>query len=196
MLKLYYAPSTRANKCRWTLEELGLPYELVRIDMKKGEHRAEAYRKIHPLGLIPALVDGSQVILESNAIILYLAERGLAPPPERRGPYYQWCIYVQGTLEPHVLRYFRHTTLLPEDQRREDAATQAQADARTTLGPVEEALKREAFLLEEGFSAADIIMGSMLAWSEGLGLLDGFPHCQSYVKRIKERPARQRSYAD
>lgn len=195
MIKLYYASGTRANKCRWTLEELGLPYELVRIDMKKGEHKAEAYRKIHPLGLIPALDDNGQVILESNAIILYLAERGLAPPPERRGPYYQWCVYVQGTLEPHVLRYFRHTTLLPEDQRREDAATQAQKDAREALGPVESALSAAPFLLGE-FSAADVIMGSMLAWCEGLGLLDGFPHCQSYVKRLKERPARQRSYAD
>lgn len=198
-MKLYYSPNTRANKCRWVLEELGVPHELVRIDMEKGEHRQPAYRKVHPLGLIPALEDEGRVILESNAICLYAADkhldRGLAPPPTDRGGYYQWIFYVQATIEQPFMQLFAHTRLLSEEKRSADKAEEARQKAALVLQPVEEALQGRQTLLDH-FSTADILMGSMLSWGDSLGLLEGFPACRAYVQSIRQRPARQRAYAD
>ncbi len=57
-MKLYYAPKTRAGRVRWMLEELGVPYELHRLDLASGEHRTPEYLAVHPLGRVPALLDG------------------------------------------------------------------------------------------------------------------------------------------
>jgi len=198
-MKLYYSPNTRANKCRWTLEELGVPYELVRIDMGKGEHKQPEYLKVHPLGLIPALEDEGHAVLESNAICLYAADkhldRGLAPPPAQRGAYYQWVFYVQATVEQPVMQFFSHTRLLAEEKRSPEKAEEARQKVAQVLQPVEQALKDGPFLLDT-FSTADVLMGSMLSWSETMGLLEGLPACLEYVKSIRQRPARQRAYAD
>ncbi|MET0152909.1 MAG: glutathione S-transferase N-terminal domain-containing protein, partial [Candidatus Binatia bacterium] len=84
-MKLYYARQTRASRARWMLEEIGEPYELVRLDLSKGEHKRPEYLKIHPHGAVPALVDGETAMFESAAICAYLADKfpakGFAPPP-------------------------------------------------------------------------------------------------------------------
>ena len=103
-MKLYYAPQTRAGRVRWMLEEIGAPYELVRLDMSKGDHKKPEYMKIHPHGAVPALADGDLAMFESAAICAYLAdkfpEKRLAPPvgTPPRGLYYQWMIYSMATL--------------------------------------------------------------------------------------------------
>ena len=110
MLKLFYIPKTRASRVRWMLEELGEPYELARIDWPHARG-AEYRRNVHPLGAVPALQDEGLVVIESAAIIAYLAdkfpERGFAPPPQERGPYYQWIVYAMATLEPLVSQLSR-----------------------------------------------------------------------------------------
>ena len=58
-MKLYYAPRTRSTRPRWLLEELGIPYELHRLDMSKDEHKAPSYMEIHPHGAVPAFEDGN-----------------------------------------------------------------------------------------------------------------------------------------
>src|ERR1700733_14190179 len=84
-MKLYFAPRTRASRPRWLLEELGVPYELVRLDLSTQENRAPEFLAVSPLGQLPALVDGDTTLLEPSAICLYLADRSpekqLAPPP-------------------------------------------------------------------------------------------------------------------
>jgi hypothetical protein len=64
MLRLYYSAMTSAFRCRWALEETGLPHEIVHLSLARAEHKSPEYRKIHPLGSVPALVDGDQVVLE------------------------------------------------------------------------------------------------------------------------------------
>ena len=94
-MKLYYAPQTRATRPRWMLEEIGAPYELVRLQLSKGEHKQPEYLKIHPHGAVPAYSDGEVTMFESAAICAYLADKfpdkRLAPPlgSPQRGLYYQ-----------------------------------------------------------------------------------------------------------
>src|SRR5687768_8158359 len=100
-MKLYFAPRTRSVRPRWLLEELGLPYELVKLDLSREEHRTPAHLGLHPLGDVPVLEDGEVTLFVSPAIILYLADRSpekrLAPPMESpdRGPYLQWLLFAE-----------------------------------------------------------------------------------------------------
>src|SRR5579859_6645904 len=98
-MKLYFAPGTRATRPRWMLEELGIPYEIVTVDLEAKENREPGYLRIHPLGRVPVLVDDEVTVFESIAICMYLAERhserGLAPPVSSplRAQYYQWLLF-------------------------------------------------------------------------------------------------------
>ena len=108
-MKLYYAPQTRAIRPLIMLEELAVPYEIVLIDFKGGEHKSVEYRKIHPHGQLPALQDGTLTMFESAAICAYLADKfpdkRMAPAlgTIERGMYYQWMFYSMAALEGFAL---------------------------------------------------------------------------------------------
>ena len=85
-MKLYYVPKTRAVRPRWLLEELGVPYELVRLDPARGETRTPEHLARQPLGHVPVLEDGELRLFESSAICLHLAERGPGPAWRNSSP--------------------------------------------------------------------------------------------------------------
>ncbi len=201
-MKLYHAPQSRSTRPRWLLEEIGVPYDLVRLDMKQNDHKTPEYLRVHPHGQVPALVDGDLTLLESAAICMHLADKypdaklapGLGTPARAR--YYQWVVYTMATLEPPVLDVFLNTIQLPEAER-----SAAKADAgRTRFAEVarviSDGLGHQPYLLGEQFSAADIMVGGTLAWASFMGLLDGQPTLGAYVERLVQRPAYQRAGAD
>jgi glutathione S-transferase len=198
-MKLYHSPRSRSVRPRWLLEEIGAPYELVTFDLSKGEQKTPDYLKIHPHGAVPALVDGEVALFESAAICMYLAdkftEKHLAPPvgTPARGLYYQWMVYSVATLEPAVLQVFLHTMMLPEAQRSAAAAEEGRQKFGDVARVLTQALTGKTFLLGEQLSAADVMIGSTLAWSQSMGLLSGHPVLEAYTKRLTERPAYKRA---
>ncbi len=84
MMKLYWAPRTRSLRALWVLEEAGVPYERVRLDLSAGEQKSAEFRAINPMAKVPALTDGTLTIAESGAICAYVAEThpggGSLPP--------------------------------------------------------------------------------------------------------------------
>lgn len=202
MIKLYHAPRTRSIRPRWLLEEMGVPYELVRLDLGQKEHKRPEYLAIHPHGTVPALVDGNLALMESSAICLYLAdkypEKGLAPAAgtQERGLYYQWMVYAVATLEPPLIQIFQHTVVLPEAERSPKALAEGQEKFRDVARVLSEALQGKQFLLGSQFTAADVMIGSTLVWASLLGLLADQPTLQAYVQRLQERPACQKAQAD
>src|SRR5262249_9859117 len=122
-MKLYYASQTRAGRPRWLLEEIGTPYEMVRLSLQNGDNRRPEYLAINPNGTVPALADGDLVLFESAAICQYLADKfpdkRLAPPigTPARGLYYQWIHYAMSGLEPAAVTIFLHTIHRPEADR-------------------------------------------------------------------------------
>ncbi len=198
-MKLYYAPQTRAGRPRWLLEEIGAPYEMVTLDMQKGEHKKPEHMKIHPHGAVPALVDGDLALFESAAICMYLADKfpdkRLAPAigTPARGLYYQWMLYSMATLEPPVLAVFLNTVMLPEAERSPAVVEKARATFADVARVLSNALTGRTFMLGDQFSAADVMIGSTLAWAGFMGLLSDQPVLQAYVKRLSERPAFQRA---
>lgn len=180
------------------LEELGVPYERVTLDLGKGENKTPEYLEIHPHGWVPALVDGTTIIHETAAICLYLADRyadrALAPPassPER-GAYYQWVVYSVATLEPSLADVFLQLER-PAEQRDEAVLTAARERFAASARVLTRALEDRPFLLGERFSAADVLVGAMLVWAGGLGLLHDQPVLETYAGRIRSRPAFGRS---
>lgn len=198
-MKLYYSPQTRSVRPRWLLEEIGAPYELVTLDMAKGEHKKPEHLKIHPHGAVPALVDGDLVLIESAAICMYLAdkypEKQLAPAvgTPARGTYYQWMVYTMATLEPPVLQVFMNTVFLPEAERSAEAVEKGKTQFKEVARVLENALAGRTFILGEQFSAADVMIGGTLAWAAFMGLLNGHPVLQAYAQRLSERPAFKRA---
>ncbi len=200
-LTLYYAPRTRATRPRWLLEELGVPFELVTLDLAKKEHKTPEYLAIHPHGSVPALRDGDLCLIESGAICLYLADRfphrGLAPVVENieRGTYLQYMMYVYGTLEPALVPYFQHTRSLPEPKRDPEQVATAKATIEVAKAWLTAQLGDGPWLMGMDFSAADVVVGSTLIWARAMGLLEGSTELLAYCDRLRARPAYQRAMA-
>lgn len=201
MLKLHFAPQSRAVRTLWLLEELGLDYELNHMafhpkDLKSDEHRAR-----HPLGRIPVLEDGDVMIFESGAIADYILERhkngGLKPAPSDANfpTYLQWFHYCEGMVMPPINTIVVHTILLPEERRDATVLGQAQRLLLKSLEPVEADMANKDYLAGD-FSAADTMLGHSILMTDRMGLLgDNFPNLSAYVARLKARPALQKAFA-
>lgn len=200
-LKLYYAKATRASRPRWLLEELGVPYELQRIELGK-DNRTPEYLRIHPHGAVPGLDDDGTVVFESSAIVLYLAdkfrEKRLAPEPgtPKRGHYYQWIAYALCNVEPITGDIFQNTKRLPESERLPALVERRKKDWKEVAGTLEGHFKANAWALGDAFSAADVVLGATCVSARFLGLVEGYPALQAYAGRVGERPAFVRARAD
>jgi glutathione S-transferase len=191
--RLYWCPQTRAIRALWLLEELGVPYELVKVDVRAGAQSDPGFRAVSPLGKVPALADGATLVAESGAVCAYLADRyahaKLAPAldaPER-GPYLRWMFFGPGCIEPafleRALKREGHVPHLSAAWGSFDSVAQALRDGLSP-GP---------YLLGDGFSAADVMIGSMLQWGVVTGLLPNEDPFRGYVARLAARPALQRA---
>ncbi len=200
-MKLYHSKLSRSARVLWLLEELGVACEVEAVDLGKGESKTAAFRKLNPHGAVPVLVDQGQTLIESGAICAHLADvyadRGLAPAPgsAARGKYYQWMFYAVATMEPPVLQVFLHTTRLPEPERNPAIAEQGRVQFREVARVLTTTLTGKSYLVDDTFSAADIMVGSTLTWCRFLGLLDDTPVLREYVERLTQRPAFQRAYS-
>jgi glutathione S-transferase len=191
--RLYWCPQTRAIRALWLLEELGLPYELVKVDVRAGAQKDPAFRAISPLGKVPALVDGDTAVAESGAVCLYLADRyrapKLAPDPTapERGPYLRWMFFGPGCIEPAFLE----RALKREGAVRHLSAAWGSFDS--VLDSLRAGLAPGPYLLGETFSAADVMIGAMLEWGVVTGLVPNEEPFRGYVARLSARPALQRA---
>jgi len=195
-MKLYFAPRTRAARPRWLLEELEVPYELVKLDLSRQENRTPAYLALHPFGEVPVLVDGDVTLFESSAICLYLADRfpekGLAPPlgsPER-GPYLQWMLFAEVTLEPIVLEHYRNAQL-PDERKADLSKQRTRLDEVLTV--IDTRLGGKEFVAGGSFTAADLVMASILHLANTMKLLERHSRLIDYVIRQTRRPATMRA---
>lgn len=177
MLKLYGGDRSRASIVKWYLEELGVPYEYVRLDMQAGEHRQPAFLAINPVGKVPAITVDDYKLWESGAILLYLADKHDPPStPEKRAILAQWVLFANATLGPGIFVEASREREMPR-----------------LLGMLEAYLSDRTFLVDDQFSVADVAVGSLLAYMP-LMLRIGFedyPTIAHYLKTLGDRPAFQ-----
>lgn len=207
MLKLYYAPQTRAVRARWMLEEIGAPYELVRLDLSAREQKNPEYLKLNPNGTVPTLVDDDLILYESAAIVQYLAdkfpEKHLAPAvgTAARGRYYQWIHYAMNALEPPAVTFFLHTTGArlgrPQHERLPQLVPEAKVELEAALKVVDDNLAGKDFMLGQQFTGADVMIAALVGWCAQLGVLgEDNENLSAYLMRMGSRPALVRSLAD
>ncbi|MCY0990947.1 glutathione S-transferase family protein [Nannocystis sp. ILAH1] len=198
MLRLYYSAMTSAFRCRWTLEETGLAHEVVHLSLARAEHKSAEYLKIHPLGSVPALVDGDQVVLESAAICMYIAEkdpeRRLVPPEGSiaRAHYYQWIFFSMTNIDSMVHGPYLRAFPRPPELRSTAATDDERAALRRYLNLLDDRLAA-GWVLGQHFTTADIILGGLLEWADVCGLLRDAGPAEGYLARLRERPAFRRA---
>jgi len=193
MIKLYYAPRTRAVRVRWLLEELGVPHELARVEFNRPSH---TFAQSTPLGKLPVIEDGDTTIGESGAIVEYILERygngNLAPPigSPLRGEFLQWVHFAEATAFPPIGVIVWHTLYEQNADRFPEVMQSARGRALEALGFVDRRLEGRDYLLGAEFSAADVMMGFTLFAARALGVLDDrYPSVTRYLARLEERPA-------
>ncbi len=193
-LVFYTHPQSRGRIVRWMLEEVGVPYETVLLEYGTSMKALE-YRQINPMGKVPAIRHGNVVVTEAAAICAYLADTfpkaGLAPAVTSplRGPYYRWLFFTAGPLEAATSNRALGFVVPPGRERMMGYGSYPEV-----LDTLEGAAKQAApFLLGDKFSAADVYVGSHLAFGMQFGTIDKRPAFLSYCETLDARPARQKA---
>lgn len=201
-MKLYHCPQTRSIRIYWLLEELGVPYELIRLDFTPASLKDPEYLKVNPLGKIPSIQDGDLTMFESGAILEYILEKygkgRLAPAPgaPARGPFLQWVHFAEATAMPPLADIAQHSLFKPESERLPAVVADARKRLAAVLDVLEQALAGKQYLLGAEFSAADIMMGYSLLLTKWFGLLsDTYPNVVAYLQRLEQRPTLQKVLA-
>lgn len=195
MIELYHCPDARSFRALWTLEELGLPYELHLL-LFPPRVRAPEYLKVNPLGTIPALIDGETFMTESAAIIEYLVTRygptdlAVASDDPGYGAWLNWLHFGEATLTFPQTLVLRYRTFEPG---KADAAADDYAKwFLSRLKHVDRALANGEWLCAGRFTGADISVGYALLLANHLKLLDdASPAIRAYWERLKARPGFQ-----
>ena len=195
MIKLFWCPRTRASRAVWLMEESGLPYEIVAVDVRDPVAKAAnpAFMAASPLGKVPAIEDGPVAMADSAAIGLYLADRypqtGLAPAIDDpvRGRYLFWMTYTPGVIEPAMAEklYKIQPNHVAHGWGDFDSMVKTMADG-VAEGP---------WLLGDRFTAADVMVGSSACYMRQFGMLPDNPVLAAYADRCEARPAYRRAQA-
>ena len=194
-LVLYTNPMSRGRVARWMLEEVGEPYRVELLDYGTTM-KAPEYLAINPMGKVPAIVHRGVAVTENAAICAYLADAfpaaGLAPAPGAidRAPYYRWMFFAAGPLEAAVTNHALGVEVPPE--RRAMLGYGSYALALDTL---ETAICDHAFIAGDRFSAADVYVGSHIAFGLQFGSIERRPTFVDYAARLAARPAAIRANA-
>jgi glutathione S-transferase len=192
-MKLYEFGPTRSLRVRWTLQEIGAPFESVVVDLTQGAHREPHYLKVNPAGKIPALIDGDLVLTESAAIVSYLAEkfpekRLLPQSPKVRAEHNRWLFFTVTELEQPLWRIARHTFVYPEAQRLEADAAIARREFREMAAVIEAHMTDREFVVGDHVTVADFVLAYTLDWANEETLLEDAPTLHDYMERMYRRP--------
>lgn len=196
-ITLYYLAGTRADRVRWALEELGLRYKLKTVDLFKGEGNTPEYRALNPLGQLPAITVDGETMFESGAIVQWLADcfpdEALAPTidsPQRRA-FNQWMYFSVTSLEMPAWEIMLHSKILPEKTAVKEILPFAKKKLLSALTVLDDALQTKKYLVDDRFSAADIMVAYLLNWYPEH--IAEFDNLKTYLATLQNRPAYIRS---
>ncbi len=198
MLKFYFNGSPNPTKVALFLEETGLSYEPIPVDTRKGEQFAPDYLKVNPNGKVPAIVDGETIVFDSNAILLYLAEKTgkFLPPatPPARGELLSWLMFVATGVGPFCGQavHFKHFA----KEKIPYANDRYQFEARRHFTVLDERLAARRYMLGDAYTIVDMDVwgwARMVPFILGDDAWAGFPHLKRLHDEIDARPAAARA---
>lgn len=198
-LVLHGVNSSRAIRCLWMLEELGLAFQHVAVDFR-GATRSPEFLVLNPNGRIPVLEDEGLVLCESLAINLHLARRAGGPLSAHGAAEdarcLMWSFWAVNEIERDCVAILLHRQALPPERRKADVARQAEGRLRAPLAVLEAHLQAHEHLAAPRFTVADLNVAAILAWSLPAGdLLAPYPVTTAWLKVALRRPAYTRALA-
>lgn len=199
-LTFFFAPMSTASTVHWSLEELGIPYEAVKVDLKDAADKQKKLGPVNPNLKVPVIVHDGTAIFESAAIQIYLGEtfgveKGLYPAPgKQRGEAVKWLVWTNVSLGEAVSRWQRNTSeFFPAEQRNAAAGAEARKEVDQLIGILEKELADKPYVLGKEVSLVDIHLASFFAWMGFCGVdLTPFPKVKAWNERCAARPANQK----
>lgn len=202
MIDLYYAPTPNGHKITLFLEETGLDYRLIRVDIRKGDQFRPTFLAISPNNKIPAIVDlapqdgGTPLSLfESGEILLYLAEKSgqlLSGELRERHTTLQWLFWQMGGFGPMLGQNHHFNHFAPQSVPY--AIERYQVETQRLYDVLNKRLEKSPWLGGEHYSIADIATWPWVNAAERQRIdLASFPAVQSWFERIRSRPATERA---
>ncbi|GGD17794.1 glutathione S-transferase family protein [Aquisalinus flavus] len=190
-ITFYTNPMSRGRIARWMLEEVGAPYTEKVIQY--GPDMKGTYLEINPMGKVPAIVHGEQVVTECAAICAYLADAfpdaGLAPAVDRRGAYYRWLFFAAGPVEQAVTnKSMQFTVADPQKQ-----GMLGYGNFELTQDTLAKAVSGDGYVAGPEFTAADVYVGAQVSWGVQFGTMDKKPEFIAYAQRVTDRDAYRRA---
>jgi glutathione S-transferase len=200
MYALYFSPATASMAPHMLLRELGVEFELRRVDTEKGEHRSEAYLKVNPNARVPALDHDGLVLWESAAICTYLCDlhpdAGFAPPvgTALRGEFYKWMTWLTNTVQPDMICWFYSERFVPaEDAETFKLATLDRIMPRFAM--LDERLRDRDWLVGDRITAVDLYAFMLSRWTRNMPRrARDLPNLRRLLDRVVARPATQKTY--
>jgi len=199
MLEFYYHPSPNPAKVALFLEESALPYELIPVDTRKGEQFKPEYLAVNPNAKTPAIVDDGVTVFDSNAILLYLAEKtGKFLPedtPAARGPMLSWLMFVATGIGPYSGQSVHFKHYAPELSY---AINRYSYEARRHFGILDAQLAKHRYMLGPTYTFVDM---AVWGWARVVPLILGddawatLPHLKRLFDNVSARPAAVRATA-
>lgn len=200
MIKFFYNGAPNPLKVALFLEEAGVPYEAVPVDTKRGDQHTDSFRAINPNSKVPAILDGDTAIFDSNAILLYLAEKTgqflTSEPEKNRGQLLSWLMFVASGVGPYSGQavHFRHFAPVENPYARDRYAH----EARRHWQIVEDRLTLAPYMLGQDYSIVDMSVwgwASRIPFMMGDDAMTNYPSIARLMKEIDARPAAARAKA-
>jgi GST-like protein len=199
MIKFYYNAAPNPMKVALLLEELGAPYQPIPVDTRRGEQFSAEYLAVNPNGKVPAIVDGETIVFDSNAILLYLADKaGRFVPAEKdsaaRGRMLSWLMFVASGIGPFSGQsvHFRHAAPEPKTY----ALNRYDFEANRHWKLIDDQLARNDYMLGDAYGIVDMavwgwarmvphVLGDDTCWTR-------LPHVKRLLDDVNARPAAAR----
>ena len=195
MIKFYYNLAPNPMKVALFLEEAGIDYEPIPVDTRKGEQHDPAFTAINPNAKLPAIVDGPTTVFDSNAILLYLAEKTGRFTPAAKAELLSWMMFIATGVGPYFGQcvHFRHYAPEPKDY----AITRYMFEAKRHLGILDQRLGSREWLLGSDYSIVDMAFwgwGRLVPFVIGAGPTDmvaweSYPNVRRLMEAVDARPA-------
>ncbi len=198
MIKFYYNTAPNPTKVALFLEEAGLPYEPVPVDTRRGEQHTAVFKAINPNAKVPVLVDGATVVFDSNAILLYLAEKTgkFLPAAEKRGEMYSWLMFVASGIGPYSGQYVHFKHFAPEPKTY--AVNRYDFEAWRHWRILDKRLGQGRYMLGNEYTIVDM---AAWGWARAVPFIlgaeawDKLPNVKRLLDEINARPAAIRAEA-
>lgn len=194
MLTFYYSGAPNPTKVALFLEEAGLKYEAVPVDTRKGDQFQPGFTKVNPNSKVPAIVDGDVTVFDSNAILLYLAEKtGKFLPPKSdkaRGELLSWLMFVASGIGPYSGQAVHFQAYAPE--KLPYAINRYRFEAKRHFGIVNDRLADRKYMLGDTYTIVDMDVwgwARLIPFVLGEGELDKLANLKRLVDEISARPA-------